>query len=108
MNAVPPQARLPRSVKSSCLPASSIVLLSFLVQPRGDAGRGEHQHRVERVHDLLQSLHENSPVSESRKMPTLPHLCCEAPGFVCSSCFSPFKSITVESADSCLFLPSNI
>ena len=24
---------------------------------RGDAGRGEHQHRVERAHDLLRSLH---------------------------------------------------
>src|SRR5436190_4318224 len=36
-------------------------------------------------------------------MPTLPHLRCQAPGFVCSSCFSPFKSITVESADSSRF-----
>src|SRR5207249_10371862 len=44
-----------------------------------------------------------SPLSELRKMPTLPHLRCQAPGFVCSSCFSPFKSITVESADSCRF-----
>ena len=24
---------------------------------RGDVGRGEHQHRVERVHDVRQSLH---------------------------------------------------
>src|SRR5438093_13406566 len=65
MNAVPPQARLPGSVKSSCLPASSIVLLSLLVQPRGDAGRGEHQHRVKCVHDLLESLHQSSPLCES-------------------------------------------
>src|SRR5437867_13245682 len=74
MQAVPPRARLPESATSSFLPVSSVILLSLLVKPQGDAGRGKHQHRVERVHDLLQSLHWNSPLSELRKMPPIPPL----------------------------------
>ena len=55
---------------------------SLFAIPNADARCGKHQHRKERVHDLLQSLHENSPLSQSRKMPTLPHLCCEALGLL--------------------------
>src|SRR5438094_194787 len=49
---------------TSFLPASSIILLSLFVKPHSDAGRRKHQHRVERVHDLLESLHQSPPLSE--------------------------------------------
>src|SRR5438093_3074082 len=63
MKAVPPRSRPLRS-GTSFLPASSVILLSLFVKPHADAGRGKHQHRVERVHDLLESLHQSPPLSE--------------------------------------------
>ena len=39
---------------------------------RGDVGRGEHQHRVERVHDLLQSVFIRIPLCLNYRVCEMP------------------------------------
>src|SRR5207247_1775261 len=77
--------------------ASLIVLLSFLVKPHADAACGKHQHPIERVHELLQSLHWNSPFSELGKLqPNRPAGSCEVTRVYATLRFPPSKSIMLR------------
>ena len=66
---------------------------------RGEVGRGEHQHRVKRVHDTAAESFITIPLCLNYRV-------CEMPpvsrwsGCMWHFGFSPFKSIMVESADS--------
>src|SRR6266498_3058262 len=106
MNAVPPRARPLGSGTSSFLPVSSVILLSLFVIPKDDAGCGEHQHPIERVHDLLQSLHWNSPLCELRKTLRIHLGRAEPPERMCTLFFT-FQIDHGERGDSHLsFFPS--
>ena len=79
---------------------------SLFAIPNADARCGKHQHRKERVHDLLQSLHWNSPLYELRKTPPIHPGRAEAPERMCTLFFT-FQIDHGECADSHLsFFPS--